>query len=78
MNSKLLIVLAASVLALSACKNETPEAKQQAAEASAAADQAGNAAADAANAAGNAARQNHVGDLRGCDQKKAEQAQHFA
>jgi hypothetical protein len=30
------------------------------------------------NASGNPARQDHVGDLRGGDQQKAEQAQHFA
>ena len=37
MNTKLYVLLAAAVLALSACKNETPTAQQQAAEASAAA-----------------------------------------
>ena len=56
-NAKLCILLAASVLALSACKNDTPEAQQQADQASAAASQAGDAAANAAQAAGDAAKQ---------------------
>src|SRR5690606_29439625 len=52
MNTKLFVLAAAAVLALSACKNETPAAQQEAAEASAAADQAGAAAADAVQATG--------------------------
>ena len=52
MNTKLFVLLAAAVLALSACKNETATAQGEAAEAAAATDAAGAAAADAAAAAG--------------------------
>ena len=48
MKTKIFVLAAVAVLALSACKNETAEAQQQAAEAAAAADQAGAATADAA------------------------------
>jgi hypothetical protein len=57
MNTKLTVLLAMAVLALSACKNETPTAQNEAAEARTATDQAGQAAADAARATGQAARQ---------------------
>lgn len=53
MNSKLFVLLAAGVFALSACNS--PTADQKAAEASAAASEAGDQAAVAASAAGDAA-----------------------
>ena len=46
MNTKLYVLLAAGVLALSACKNETPAAQDAAADAAAATDQAAAAAGD--------------------------------
>ena len=55
MNTKLYVLLAAAVLSLSACKNETATAQGEAAEAAAATEAAGDAAAEAAAAAGTAA-----------------------
>ena len=55
MNTKLYVLLAAGVLALSACKNETATAEAAAADAAAATEQAADAAGDAAAAAGDAA-----------------------
>ena len=52
MNTKLFVLAAAAVLALSACKNETPAAQEEASEAAAAADTAGAAATDAIQATG--------------------------
>jgi hypothetical protein len=54
MNTKLLVLLAAGVLAISACQNDTATAEQHGSEAATAADQAASEAADAASAAGNA------------------------
>ena len=47
MNTKLFVLLAASVLALSACKNDTPTAQKEAAAAATAPDQAGPASTHA-------------------------------
>ena len=55
MNTRLYVLLAAAVLSLSACKNETPTAQGEAAEAAAATETAGAAAAEATAAAGTAA-----------------------
>src|SRR5690606_29193282 len=54
MKTQIAVVLAASVLALSACKNETPTAQQEAAEAQSAMEQAGDSAAAAMSDAGDA------------------------
>ncbi|MCX7257880.1 MAG: hypothetical protein NTZ64_14470, partial [Polaromonas sp.] len=51
MNKTMYVLMAAAVLSMSACKNETDTAKTEAAEASAAMDEAATATADAANAA---------------------------
>src|SRR5688500_20287518 len=55
MNTKLYVLLAAGVLALAACKNETATAQGEAAEAAAATEAAGDQAEAAAEAAGTAA-----------------------
>ena len=54
MKTQIVVLLAASVLALSACKNETPAAQQEAAEAQAAMEQAGDSASAAMSDAGDA------------------------
>ena len=51
MNTKLYVLLAAGVLALAACKNETPTAQTEAAQAADAAEQAQDAAEEAGAAA---------------------------
>src|SRR3546814_5536559 len=54
MKTQIVVLLAASVLALSACKNETPTAQEEAAEAQSAMEQAGDSAAAAMSDAGDA------------------------